>query len=201
MKKITIIGATGSLGRVVREDILNKTDYNITLFSRSADRLTIKNREREEIIVGDVYSDEDLDNSLKNSNVVFAALTGDLGGMADKLVKAVKRNDVEKLIFITSMGIYNEIPASIGERGNLKYNPTLQTYRDAADVIEATDFNYTIIRPGWFDNGNDTNYEVTLKGEDFGGRDVSRKSISDLVLRLTEDYTLYAQNSVGINRA
>jgi uncharacterized protein YbjT (DUF2867 family) len=98
------------------------------------------------------------------------------------------------------MGIYNEIPASVGASGNLASNPVLQNYRDAAGVIEASDLNYTIIRPGWFDNGNDTSYEVTKKGEPFGGHDVSRKSIADLVVRLAHDEKLGSRDSLGINR-
>lgn len=76
----------------------------------------------------------------------------------------------------------------------------LQGYRNAADVVEASDLNYTVIRPGWFDNGTDTDYEVTEKGEPFGGHDVSRKSIADLVVRLAHDTTMGTRNSLGINR-
>ena len=65
----------------------------------------------------------------------------------------MKRQKVARLIFITSMGIYNEIPNSIGVGGNLEYNPVLRPYRDAADKIETTDLDYTIIRPGKFMRG------------------------------------------------
>lgn len=41
------------------------------------------------------------------------------------------------------MGIYNEIPASVGQEGNLKNNPILQKYRDADDIIEDSDLAYT----------------------------------------------------------
>ena len=42
-------------------------------------------------------------------------------------------------------------------------------------------------------------YEVTRKGEPFGGHDVSRESIADLVMKLVADPELYAHDSVGIN--
>ncbi|MGX7111400.1 NAD(P)H-binding protein [Gemella cuniculi] len=199
VKKVIIIGATGSLGRVVREDILNKTDCHLILFSRTANTIDIKDPKREIIKIGDVYNNVTLDDALKDVDVVFAALSGNLGLMAEKLVHSVERSNVKKLIFISSMGIYNEIPAHVGERGNLKYNPMLQTYRDAADIIENSKTNYTIIRPGWFDN-NDTNYEITHKGQEFGGHNVSRKSIADLVLHLIKNYELYKNESIGINR-
>ena len=140
----------------------------------------------------------DRDKAMNNQDAVFVALSGNLGAFAKQIVKAMNRNNVKRLIFITSMGIYNEIPANVGENGNLRYNSVLQPYRDAADVIEDSNLDYTIIRPGWFTSGP-IDYEITKKGEPFGGHDVSISSIADLVKRLIEDNTLYSRKSVGIN--
>lgn len=107
------------------------------------------------------------------------------------------RNNVSRLIFITSMGIYDEIPASLGG-GNVSGNPMLRSYREAADLIEASDLNYTVIRPGWFNDGP-VDYEVTHKGEPFGGHDVSVSSIADMVKNLIEDDALDSRDSIGLN--
>ncbi|WP_107995443.1 NAD(P)H-binding protein [Trichococcus paludicola] len=200
MTKIVIIGATGSVGRAARQRFLEKTNDELTLFSRLPERLKPIDSMREVAVSGDVMNAADLDKVISVQDVVFASLTGNLGKMAKAIVESMKRVGVNRLIFITSMGIYNEIPASVGSSGNLRSNPVLQTYRDAADVIEASNLDYTIIRPGWFDSNNDTDYEITVKGEPFGGHDVSRKSIADLVVRLAADPTLYVRESVGINR-
>jgi uncharacterized protein YbjT (DUF2867 family) len=200
MTKIVIIGATGSVGRVARQLFLEKTKDELTFFSRRPDRLKPIDSTREVTVSGDVMNASDLDKVISGQDVVFASLTGNLGKMAQEIVESMKRVGVKRLIFITSMGIYNEIPASVGSSGNLRSNPILQTYRDAADVIEASNLDYTIIRPGWFDSSNDTDYDITVKGEPFGGHDVSRKSIADLVVRLAADPTLYVRESVGINR-
>lgn len=197
MKNVLIIGATGTLGSAARQVILTNTDDKLTLFSRSADRLQI-DKSREKTISGNVMNDADLDQVLQGQDAVFAALSGNLGTLADQIVKAMKRNKVSRLIFITSMGIYNEIPASVGTEGNLKFNPVLQPYRDAADVIEASNLNYTIIRPGWFTNGP-VDYEVTRKGEPFGGHNVSVSSIADIVRKLVDDDQLYSRDSIGVN--
>lgn len=200
MTKIVIIGATGSVGRAARQLFLEKTKDELTLFSRRSDRLKPIDSTREVAVSGDAMNAVDLDKVISGQDVVFASLTGNLGKMAKAIVESMKRVGVKRLIFITSMGIYNEIPASVGSSGNLRSNPVLQTYRDAADVIEASDLDYTIIRPGWFDSSDDTDYEITVKGEPFGGHDVSRKSIADLVVRLAADPNLYVRESVGINR-
>lgn len=196
MTNVLIIGATGTLGNAAHQTLLNETDVKLTLFARSADRLTTSDRET--AMAGNVTSDVDLDQVMQGQDVVFAALSGNLGNFAKKIVAAMDRNQVSRLLFITSMGIYDEIPASVGASGNLSSNPMLRSYREAADVIEASDLNYTIIRPGWFTGGS-VNYEVTRKGEPFGGHDVSASSIADLVKRLVEDDTLYSHDSVGIN--
>lgn len=200
MTKILIIGATGSIGRVTRQYFLDHTDDQLTLMAQNVSRLGELNAERETAVAGSVTDAAVLQTALAGQDVVFAALSGNLAQMATNLVAAMDQAGVQRLLFITSMGIYNEIPASVGANGNLRRNPVLQNYRDAADVIEASNLNYTTIRPGWFDNGTDVAYQVTKKGEPFGGHDVSRRSIADLVVRLAHDETLGARDSLGINR-
>ncbi|WP_182182466.1 NAD(P)H-binding protein [Lactiplantibacillus plantarum] len=196
MKKVLIVGATGTIGGAVRQTLLNETDNQLTLFARSANRL--KTSERESVIAGDVTKDSDLDKAIAGQDVVFVALSGSLGRFAQKIVAAMDRNKVSRLLFITSMGIYDEIPASVGASGNLSSNQVLRTYREAADVVEASDLNYTLIRPGWF-TGGPVDYEITKKGEPFGGHDVSINSIADFVKNAIVDNDYYAHDSVGLN--
>lgn len=196
-KKVLIIGATGSIGRALRAYLLENSDFELTLFARSADRIRDVNPTRERVIPGDVYDAAGLREAVKGQDAVFAALTGDLGNMAELIVAAMATEGAERLIFISSMGIYDEIPAW-GADGNLQSNPILAPYRAAVDTIEASDLNYTIIRPGWFYDG-DVKYQVTGKGEPFASHDVSRQSIADLAMKLIADDLLYSRDSVGIS--
>lgn len=59
-------------------------------------------------------------------------------------------------------------------------------YRKAADIIEASNLDYTIIRPAWFTFKNETDYEVTQKGEQFKGTEVSRKSVANLAVKIAK---------------
>ena len=196
MKHVAIIGATGSLGRTVAPYLQEKGDYKLTLFSRHACRLQMTDAR---VINGDVFDSSKLDEALSGQDTVFVSLTGDLGKMAQSIVASAKRNHVSQIIFISSMGIYNELPERIGVAGNLEHNPVLQCYREGADIIESSGLNYTIIRPGWFDNGP-ADYEITHKGEMFGGRKVSRRAIADLVYTILESQNCYSCESIGINR-
>lgn len=196
MTNVLIIGATGTLGSAVRQTLLKETDDKLTLFSRSAGNLPV-NPQREKAVSGSVINDSDLDKVLPGQDVVFAALSGNLGDFARHLVKAMDRNRVKRLLFITSMGIYGEVPSSLGGTPG-KVSPVLRPYREAADVIEASDLNYTVIRPGWFTAGP-VNYQVTHKGQPFGGHDVSVASIADAVRKLAADPHLDSRDSIGLN--
>jgi uncharacterized protein YbjT (DUF2867 family) len=195
-KRILIIGPTGSIGSKLRKTLLSKTDYKLTLYSTRANRIQV-NAGREVAIAGDVFNKNDLARAVANQDVVFAALSGDLGRMAKSIVDVMEKSTTKRLIFITSMGIYNEIPRSVGG-GNLNENSMLRPYREAADVIEKSNLSYTLIRPGWFDEGSD-NYEITKKGEMFKGHDVSRQAIANLVLKCIQE-NFGVRESLGINR-
>ena len=194
-KKVLIIGATGSIGSKLRRTLLQTTNYQLTLFSSSAGSLPVT-QGRERAVSGNVMNKNDLMKVIPNQDVVFAALSGDLGGMAKNIVNTMQSCGVRRIIFISSMGIYNEIPRSIGG-GNLNENSMLRPYRAAADVIESSGLDYTIIRPGWFDEGSD-NYEITKKGEMFKGHDVSRQAIANLVVKCINGFGI--GESLGINR-
>lgn len=201
MTKVLIIGATGSIGRIVRQRFLDNTDFELVLFSRHG--ISKLNDARVTSFTGDLFDDELLTKAMQNVNIVFASLSGNLSKMAVAIVDAMHTVGVQRLIFITSMGIYNEIPNHIGSSGNLSSNPMLKSYRVAADVIEASNLNYTIIRPGWFDNGDNgssSDYEITKKGEPFGGHDVSRQSIADLVVKIVDGQINADKQNLGINR-
>lgn len=197
MVNVLIIGATGSLGRSLRRKLSN-TNHKVTLFSRSVTQLSDLGV-NEIAIAGSVTNPIDLASVLTGQDIVFAALSGNLTKIAEDLTAAMEETKIKRLIFISSMGIYNEIPSSVGTSGNLKNNPMLKDYRNAADIVEQSSLNYTIIRPGWFDNGTD-NYKITHKGEPFRGNAVSRGAISKLVHQIIEKPQLYINESIGISR-
>lgn len=196
MKNILIIGASGSLGKRLIDQLLNK-NIHLTLLSRHAESIDINNSNVDKINANIMSTD--IEKYFKNQDAVFVALSGDLPAMVSKIITSMDKQNVSKLVFIASMGIYNEIPKSIGTEGNLINNPFLQNYREAADLIEDSDLNYTIMRPGWFDNGND-NFEITNKDEPFGGHNVSRTAIVKYAENLLLNTTLNSKQSIGINR-
>jgi nucleoside-diphosphate-sugar epimerase len=193
MTEVLIIGANGSIAREAINLFLDQTDATLTLYLRHSQRLKNLASNRVQLIEGDVMNLNQLKEAMAGQEVVYANLAGELELMARNIVEAMHTTGLKRLIFISSMGIYGEVP---GER----YNSILDPYRKAAQVIEASDLDYTILRPGWFTGKDEIDYKITQKGSPFKGHDVSRKSVADLVVKLALMPGLQVRRSLGVNK-
>lgn len=189
MKKVIIIGASGSLANVVIETLRKNDDLKLTLFARNKNRILNKNLSDFIVIEGDVLDYETLKNAVSGQDIVYINLSGDLEPMTKNIVKAMQEEGVKRVIAISSIGIYNTPLRSV-----------LVPYRKLADIIEASGLNYTILRPDWFTNGNDIDYEITRKGEPEKGSAISRRSIADFIKKIVETPELYVKENLGISR-
>jgi uncharacterized protein YbjT (DUF2867 family) len=197
MTKVLILGAYGQIARVATDLFLQTTDADLTLYLRNAKRLkALAGTERVRVVEGDVLNASALQEAMVGQDVVYANLSGDLERQARIIVAAMETTGVKRLIFISSMGIHDEVP---GER----YGSILDPYRNAARVIEASSLDYTIVRPAWLNNKDEIAYGTTRKGEPFAnpGATVSRKSVADLVVKLALRPGLEAQGSLGVHKA
>jgi uncharacterized protein YbjT (DUF2867 family) len=193
MTNVLIIGANGSLARVAIDMFLKETDAQLTLYLRNSRRRRNMDTNRVRVIEGDVMDLEKLKEAMIGQDVVYSNLAGNLEQMAKTIVEAMDATGLKRLIWISSMGIYDEVP---GESHGSILNP----YRKSAAVIEASDLDYTILRPGWFTNRDEIDYETTQKVEPFKGHDVSRKSIADLIVKLAVTPGLEVRSSLGVNK-
>jgi uncharacterized protein YbjT (DUF2867 family) len=193
MTNVLILGANGSIARVAIDMFLKETDVQLTLYLRNSRRLGNIDSNRVRVIEGDVMDVEGLKEAMIGQDVVYANLAGSLEQMAKTIVEAMDATGIKRIIWISSMGIYDEVP---GERHGSILNP----YRKSAAIIETSDLNYTILRPGWFTNKDEIDYEITQKGEPFKGHDVSRKSLADLIVKLAITPGLEIRRSLGVNK-
>ncbi len=100
---------------------------------------------------------------------VYANLTEeDLDIQANSVIAAMKACDVKRLIFVLSLGIYDEVPGKFGEWNNAVIGEPLKPFRRAADAIEASGLEYTILRPAWLTDEDIIDYELTSRNEPFG---------------------------------
>ncbi len=194
MTRVLILGANGQLARHTTRFFLNRTDAHLTLYLRQASRLRNPDPARVTIVEGDVLDRRALICAMQCQDVVYANLAGKMAQQAKVIVDAMQSTGLKRLIFISSMGIYAEVP---GER----YRGVLDPYRDSAAVIEASDLDYTILRPGWFTQDDEISYQITQKDEPFSGHDVSLNSLSDLIVKLALTPTMEVRHSLGVSRA
>ena len=192
MTRVLILGANGQLARHTTRFFLRDTDAALTLYLRRAHRLGQTDPARVTRVEGDVLDRPRLTAAMQGQDVVYANLSGDLKAQAEHLVDAMHATGVKRLIFISSMGIHGEVP---GER----YRSLLDPYRDAAAVIEASDLDYTVLRPGWFTSEPGTAYRLTQKGEPFQGHDVSLDALSTLIVKLALDPNLEVRRNLGVS--
>jgi uncharacterized protein YbjT (DUF2867 family) len=187
MKKVLIIGATGSLAQYVIEALKTLENVQLTLFVRNKSRLHKSAAEGCTVIEGDALNFESVKKAVEGQDIVYVNLSGNLEALAKNIVKAMQETGVKRIIAISSIGIYETPLQSV-----------LVPYRKLADVIEASVLSYTILRPDWFTNANEVDYELTRKGEPEKGTAVSRKSIAAFIAEIVGTPEKYSHENLGI---
>ncbi|WP_164507213.1 NAD(P)H-binding protein [Companilactobacillus furfuricola] len=202
-KNVLLLGATGTAGSAVRQKLLKKTDSFITLVSRHASTLT-PTPDREQIEELDVHDVVTLAKVIKGQDIIFSALSAEnsdneLADLATNIVTVMDQQNVHRLIFMVAMGIYNEIPQSVGPQDNVDNNPMQIHNLKAAQVVEKSDLDYTLLRPGFLVSGSDE-VVITHKGELVSGNTTSTASVGEVVGKLVTNENLGIHESLGLNQ-
>jgi len=189
MKNVLIIGAGGGIAQIVTGLLLQQDDINLTLFLRNSRNIQSSASAKCKVIEGDAKDKAAVKAAVKGQDVVYINLAGDLEAMTKNIVTAMKEEGVNKVIFISSIGIY-ETPLK----------PVLNPYRKGADVIESSGLDYTVLRPEWFSSSvNDTAYETTPKGTPEKGGTISRKGLATLITNIIASPEKYRNANLGVN--
>ncbi|SPS04346.1 NAD(P)H-binding protein [Latilactobacillus sakei] len=202
MEKVLILGAHGKIAQLTRAQLLAKTDAQLVLFLRKANRLTIQDQQREQLVEGDASQQADLVQAMKGVTVVYANLAGaNIEAQAKAVVSAMKAAGVKRLIWISTLGIYDEVPGAYGQWNHQMLDDGyLPTYVAAAKVIETSGLAFIIIRPAWLSDKDEIDYEITHRTDAFKGTEVSRKSVAAEVVRLIQNPTEAVGDSLGLNK-
>ena len=202
MRNIVVVGANGRIARYVTKTLSQDQEISLRLFLRDASRLHYDDSKRVELIEGDVLNTRLLESSVKGADLVYANLAGnDIVEQARSIVTAMHSSSVGRLVWVSTLGIHNEIPGEFG-RFTMDYlsGGYIERYTAAAKIIEESNLDYTIIRPGWLDDYDEVDYEITHRDEPFKGTEVSRKSVADLIVHIIKDPSLYINDSLGVNK-
>lgn len=207
MKNVLVLGASGSIAQIVVKNILPQVGVsitNLTLLVRHPEKLSaldLTNKKGVHVVQADVTDTKKLAEIMTGQSLVYANLYGsNLGEQAKSVVTAMRQKNVKRLIWISANGVYGEIPGAYGRWNQAMLGATLTAYTDATMVVEASKVDYTLIRPAWFQNEAEIDYEMTFKGEPFKGTEISRKSVAALVTKLIDQPNQMIGESVGISK-
>ena len=200
MKNVLILGAAGQIAKHTIDFLIKKPDIELTLYARNSSRLSRYVSNGTKVIDGDILDAAKLKEAMKGQDVVYANLEGEMDKLAKAIVKEMDETGVKRLIFIASLGIYDEVPGAFGKWNKKMIGNYLEPYRKAADLIEASDLEYIILRPTWLTDADEVDYETSEKNEPVRGTEVSRKSVGSLVAKIIEDPVMNYRRSLGVNK-
>lgn len=200
MKKVLILGASGTFGKALVHRLEIDNDCHLTLVSRHASDC-FQESERCHVVDCDATKLEELEKTMRGCDVVYCAISGDdLPLAAAHIVSAMKQLSLRRIILMGAVGIYDEIPADMDDEDNVKNNPDQVPNRKAADVVENSGLDYTILRPGYLREGDKDDFTLTLKGEKAKGYISTIPSVVELAVNLIKDDAMYVRESVSITR-
>lgn len=203
MKKVLILGASGSIATLIERQLLDNPEIQMTLLARHPERLAadIHHDSRVKVVMADVVKDQaQLVAAMQGQDLIYANLYGaNLKQQAQHVIAAMDTAKLSRLIWISANGIYDEIPGKYGRWNAEMLGSTLDAYAAGAKVVETSHLDYTIIRPAWFSDKNTVSYELTQKGQAFKGTEVSRQSVATYISSLILDSDQGIKQSIGIS--
>ena len=201
MKKILILGASGQIAQWVVKTLAGKPDLRQTLLLRDPAKLSGRDPANAQVVIGNVLDQKLLASTMAGQDIVYANLTGaDLDRQAQAVIAAMQGTGARRLVFVLALGIHDEVPGRFGKWNEATIGEDLKPFRRAAQVIESSGLDYTIVRPAWLTDEDEVDYELTRKGEPFKGTVVSRRSVAELIAGIIESPERHVRESLGVNK-
>lgn len=200
--KVTILGAAGEIAHYATRYFLDQTDVELVLFARNASaRLQEFASLRVTFVDGDFKDSDKLAQALDGADAAFLAFVGD-DRLVSGILAAVEKAGVERFIVASIPDIYEEIegPFQAWYRANTGIIWT-SPIRAAADLVEASNLDYLILRITWLYNAEGKKLHVTRKGEPFTEAQVTRQQVAQFVVDAVTGKADYHRESVGLGEA
>ena len=192
---IAILGATGRFGISLTAKLLAVTDHHLTLISKTAGHLYEDNFRitAKSVNATDARA---LRKVLKDQDLIYFAISGDyIPVMVDNIINL----NPKRFIFMASVGIYNELEGD-GAEFNVDNDQSQIPNQYAAELIESSDVDYTIIRAGYLEHGEEDDYVIKRKGETPAGYRTSMESVEKIALEIIENPKKYSRESISVTK-
>ena len=200
MKNVLILGASGQIASWAIHMLACQTDVKMTLLVRNPSKLNGEEPVNSEVVIADASDQAFMDQLMAGKDIVYANLAGEVDEQMKVIISAMKKNNVQRIVSINTLGIYNEVPGEFGEWNNQTIGEYFPPYRKCADILECSGLDYTIIRAAWLTDYDEVDYEVTQKDEPFKGTEVSRKSVAAQVVKIINNPSEMVNKNIGLNK-
>ena len=200
MTNIAILAAAGRIGKLVRANLINQTDVNVTLVARSAEqRLKIHDDDRETFVSTDLTDTKLVSDALKGQDIVVLAVAPH-AELAEEIITAMHEAGVSRLIVTGVLGVDDEVPDAFGEWNESMIGGELPALKAGYKTLMNSDLNVTYLRMTWlYDDATELSYVITKPGEPLPGVQVTREAVSAFITeQIADGAQAYQNESIGI---
>lgn len=200
MKKVLIIGANGQIAKKVVGNLVSNDEVEFVLTSRSGGDGVIKL---------DAIDQAGIEAQLDGVDIVYTNFNAEekTPDGAKAIIAAMKNKGVDRLVWIATVGMYDELTPEYRDTWNKMLGPVddpksyFGAFRIAADLIEESGLDYTIIRPTELSDA-DVMQNLTIqedKEQLQNGSSITRTSVANFVENIILDPSKYSKSSVAIS--
>jgi len=198
--KVMILGAAGQIGKMVTDDLLTQTDFDLVLYGRNVtSRLSDKVSDRVSLVDGDFEELDKIKEHLVDVDAVYLNFVAE-DDFIKSLVQILEERGINRFIAASVPDLYQEVTGKFQEwyRANTGIMWTAPP-RKAADIIEASNLDYVILRITWlYDEEGNTRLHITEKGEPFVEAQVTRQAVSQFITDLLTNRVDYHRANLGL---
>ncbi|MFC3209733.1 SDR family oxidoreductase [Planomicrobium okeanokoites] len=195
---VLVIGANGQVGRNIVKELANTNHNAVAMVRKEEQKAKMEELGVSKVVLADL--EEDFSNAFDNVDaVIFAAgsgpktgaektLTIDLWGSV-KAAKYAQDKGVKRFVQLGSVGSDNP------DAGGEEMKPYLVAKRTADELLQSTNLDYTIVRPGALSDEDKTGkIEVSTEGfKSLEGRSIPRADVAHVLVNVLERENTYGK--------
>lgn len=195
---VLVIGANGQVGRNIVKELADTNHNAVAMVRKEEQKAKMEELGASKVVLADL--EEDFSNAFDNVDaVIFAAgsgpktgaektLTIDLWGSV-KAAKYAQDKGVKRFVQLGSVGSDNP------DAGGEEMKPYLVAKRTADELLQSTNLDYTIVRPGALSDEDKTGkIEVSTEGfKSLEGRSIPRADVAHVLVNVLERENTYGK--------
>ncbi|MBK6607701.1 MAG: SDR family oxidoreductase [Leptospiraceae bacterium] len=207
MNKLIIFGASGRVGTRLIEYALSDK-YKVTAFVRDRSKIKLTDSNLE-IISGDVFNPEQVENAIAGKDFVFSALSGRsskpdysvLSVGMNNIVSGMEKAGIKRILIVAGAGILDD--SEYGLRRNRPNYPEIFKFVSAEnwkvyEALQKTKLNWTLVcAPEMPEDKRTGNYRTAIDYLPVDGRRIAVEDVADFFLQNIRTEAIF-QKRVGI---